>query len=760
LNEDVDLRAELAAEQANLDRLYARLDGLRSETRARLEAALKAEGTDTPGGLAERDAVVRLYEQRLAMLEGVDERLCFGRLDLRDGERLYIGRVGLADARNQPLLVDWRAPVAAAFYQATAAAPGEVVRRRHLTTRDRRVVAIEDEALDLGALDAAERRHLVGEGALLVAVEAARTGRMGDILATIQVEQDRIVRDALRGILVVQGGPGTGKTVVALHRTAYLLYTHRDKLERSGVLLVGPSPVFLRYIERVLPSLGETGVVMATPGALFPGVKTVREDPPATASLKGDLAMVPVLERAIRHHQRVPKAPVAVEVDGRPLSVPPAVFEASRAHARASGRRHNAARPLFVRHIYRQLIDLLAAVDAPGEQPDEAERRDLLEALLESESVRQAVHDAWPPLTAPQLLAGLLGGPRRLAAAAPGLGEAERALLLRPPEAAGDWTVSDVPLLDEAAELLGTDDTLERQAARQAKSRRRHEVAYARGALQVAGGLAAALVSAEALADRFADAGPRRTVAEQAAEDRGWAFGHVVVDEAQELSPMAWRLLMRRNPERSMTLVGDIAQTGSPAGTDSWAAVLAPYVGDRWRLAELSTNYRTPGTVMDLAAAVLGAAGLPVRPPTSVRPGEPPVARPVPAEDLPALVALVQAELARLGERRLAVIAPSAGAWAAPRLAEALAAALPPGTVGQGASAIDAAVAVLEPRQSKGLEVDVVLLVEPAEILAGSERGANDLYVALTRPTQRLVVAHSAPLPPGMASLEAPKAPT
>ncbi|MCC7020443.1 MAG: AAA family ATPase [Ardenticatenales bacterium] len=758
-----DLTTELAAEQAVLDTLYARLDEVRREAQLRLTEALRADTVGSPQALSERDARVIHHEQQLAALGGVDERLCFGRLDLRDGSRLYIGRVGLADAANEPLLVDWRTPIAAAFYQATAVAPGEVVRRRHLTTRGREVVAVEDEVLDLDALDAAERRHLVGEGALMVAVEAPRTGRMGDIVATIQGEQDRIVRDGIRGVLVVQGGPGTGKTVVALHRTAYLLYTHRAALANSGVLLIGPSAVFLRYIERVLPSLGETGVVMRTPGTLFPGVRAEHEDAPAVARIKGDPAMVDVLTRAVRDWQRVPSEAVVLNVEGKGLTVPPDAFREARKKARATEQPHNAARTVFVRQIYSQLARLLAGPMQPGERLDAETRADLLEDLLASEDVREAVGAAWPMLTAEEVLAGLYTDPARLEKAAKHLSGRDRALLGRSAEDAHRWTVADVPLLDEAAEILGTADATEKLAARNAAARRAADVEYARDVLSESGGYAAALVSAETLADRFGDGGPTGTVAERARVNRRWDFGHVVVDEAQELSPMAWRLVMRRCRARSLTLVGDIAQAGSAASAGSWAEALAPHVGDRWRMSELTINYRTPGKVMDAAAAVLRAAGVAVHPPTSVRAGDAPVfvrLRPDEPDRVGAVVDVVRAEAAALGDRRMAVIVPrageggadasGAGEWAVGPLADAIEAALPGTVVGRGDSALDATVAVLDPLQCKGLEVDVVVLIEPADLVDASARGVNDLYVALTRPTYRLVVVHGRGLPAGL----------
>ena len=257
---------QLHEEQAAVDVRYARLDALRAQTAARLARTRRVGPSGSPQNRSERDAFATLYEDRLAQLDAVEQRLCFGRLDLVDGAPRYIGRIGLTDTEHTSLLTDWRAPAAQAFYRATAAQPDGVVRRRHLVTRGRTVTGLEDEVLDLDVLSDADRSEdvlagLSGEGALLAALAAGRTGRMGDIVATIQAEQDAIIRSELAGALVVQGGPGTGKTAVALHRAAYLLYAHRRTLERSGVLLLGPSRTFLRYIDQVLPSLGETGVV-------------------------------------------------------------------------------------------------------------------------------------------------------------------------------------------------------------------------------------------------------------------------------------------------------------------------------------------------------------------------------------------------------------------------------------------------------------------------------------------------------------------
>ncbi len=335
---------EVVLEQSYVDRLYARLDVLRARVAAELASVRRSGPSGTHQNRSERDSFAGLHEQRLSQLEAVEDRLAFGRVDLRDGTRRYIGRLGLSDDEQTQLLVDWRAPAAREFYQATAASPGDVVRRRHLATRGRSVTGVEDEALDLDSMDQTQRSSLTGEGALLAAVGAHRTGRMGDIVATIQAEQDQVIRSELAGPLVVQGGPGTGKTAVALHRAAYLLYTHRERLDRSGVLIVGPNPLFLRYIEQVLPSLGETGVVLSTAAELYPGVTGGHEPRADVAALKGDLRMAAVLARAVRARQRVPDGPRVLAVGSQRLTLTPADVAAARARARRSRKPHNSAR--------------------------------------------------------------------------------------------------------------------------------------------------------------------------------------------------------------------------------------------------------------------------------------------------------------------------------------------------------------------------------------------------------------------------------
>ncbi|MFC0645954.1 HelD family protein [Cellulomonas phragmiteti] len=740
--------SELVGEQHVVDVLYQRLDELRAQSRRRLAAVRRAGPSGSPQNRSERDAFATLYEDRVAQLESVEDRLAFGRLDLRDGERRYIGRIGLTDEDQTPLLTDWRAPAAQAFYRATAAQPDGVVRRRHLVTAGRRVTGLEDDVLDLEALvaagvDPATLAGVSGEGALLAALGAARTGRMGDIVATIQAEQDAVIRSPLNGTLVVQGGPGTGKTAVALHRAAYLLYAHRRLLERSGVLLVGPSRTFLRYIDQVLPSLGETGVVTATLADLYPGVEARGTESDDVARLKGDAVMARVVRRAVRQRQRVPQQATRVRVDGRTVVVRPQDVAAAIGRARRQNRPHNQARVTFVRDMLARLAEQY--VQQLGWDVPPEDRAEIVEDLRTTREIRIALNLAWMPLTPQGLLTDLWTKPHRLESAAPELSARERALLVRPAD--HPWTPADVPLLDEAAELLGEDDQAARAQARADAQQREAEIEYARQVLRSTG--AGDMVSAEALAGRFASSGPRLTTAERAAADRSWTYGHVVVDEAQELSAMAWRALLRRVPTRSLTVVGDVAQTSAAGGTHDWAAMLDPLLRGSWRLAELTVNYRTPATVAQAARRVAVAAGLPVSPQTSARDVADALTLERVADD--ALLAPVAASTAdklaaqvedAAGAGRVAVVA------ALGRAAEVRAALAAAGRSVPAGDAVDlhAPVVVLTPAQAKGLEFDVVVLVEPTEVQSASP---GDLYVAMTRPTHALHVVHARDLPAG-----------
>ncbi|MFC0039856.1 HelD family protein [Actinomadura rayongensis] len=777
-NSEAARAAALATEQQQVARVYARLD---AERRTAEHAVAAGPGQGGGAGFqakVERETAVTEAARRLARLNGVERALCFGRIDHRGtaeepGDTFYIGRIGLRDDDREPLLIDWRAAAARPFYTATASDPGTLARRRHLHLRDRTVRRVDDEVFDLDGLRPGDRSAIVGEAALLAALRRGRTGRMGDVVATIQEEQDQVIRSGLQGVLVVQGGPGTGKTVAALHRAAYLLYTYRDVLERRGVLIIGPNTTFLRYIEQVLPGLGETDVALATVGELYPGVRAVAEDAPAVAVVKGDARMAGLIETAVRERQRVPDGGLTVDADGLTLHADEDACRRARDRARALRAAHNVQRRMFVNEV----LDALAAdrarqYDALADEPIEQMKREgnvpawLLELIVnadenpildpedvrlskemlwEQPAVRSAIDALWPELTPERLLTTLFADPAALRQAGGAFDASELELLHRDPSA--PWTVADVPLLDEAAEHLGHDDPEERARARAAAAERAADERYAREVLESAG-VDADLVDAAELAARNADDGPQRTTAERAAADRSWAYGHVIVDEAQELSAMAWRAVMRRVPTRSLTVVGDVAQTGSPAGAASWGEMLDPYVPGRWREHRLTVNYRTPAAIMRLATRLLAQVAPDQTPPAPVRDdGPPPALIPVSPADLPTrLPELVTAELAEIISEgddtagRLAVIV-------SPAHHAAVLAALPEAGAGTTPEALDAPAVVLTPSEAKGLEFDSVIVVDPAGILAASARGGQDLYVALTRPTRRLTIVHDDDLP-------------
>ncbi|MFH8935108.1 HelD family protein [Streptomyces griseosporeus] len=728
---------ELRREQEFLDGLYARVDALRGDTETSVADAL-AQGDKPMQARLERDILVAERSGLLAALNAVDGSLCFGRIDLTSGAGHHIGRIGLRadDAERTPVLIDWRADVARPFYLATGHTPLGLRRRRHISTDGRTVTALHDEILDLGDRERTGHEDPSGDAVLLAALDAARTGRMHDIVQTIQAEQDEIIRAPHRGILVVEGGPGTGKTAVALHRAAYLLYEHRELLAKRAVLIVGPNPAFLGYIGEVLPSLGETGVLLATVGELFPGVKATAADPPEAAAVKGRADMADVLAAVVRDRQALPDPVIAIEHDREVLMLDEGLVAVARERTRAAKLPHNAAREHFEGHILNTLTELYA--ERVGTDPydgssllDPADITQIRDELAENPEVWAAIDQLWPRITPQRLVADFLAEPEGY------VGDADAAAIRRP--VTRRWTVADVPLLDEAAELLGEDDRLARARA---EREREQQVAYAQGVLDVSYASrtyefddkddeASEVLSAHDIidAERFAER-------QEEDDHRTWAFGHIIVDEAQELSPMAWRLLMRRSPTRSMTLVGDPVQTAEAAGVGSWQDILAPFVEDRWEHTRLGVNYRTPAEIMELAAAVVRAEHPDFEPPSSVRStGVRPWIRASAADELPAAVAKAVAELTP-AEGRLAVIAPR-------DLHRRLAAHLDGVTAGEEPD-LTRTVVLLDPRQSKGLEFDSVLVVEP------SRYGTSDLYVALTRATQRLGVLHTGTLPDGL----------
>ncbi|GAB2747461.1 RNA polymerase recycling motor ATPase HelR [Amycolatopsis magusensis] len=711
---------ELQSERDYVGGLYTRLDAERARVKAGYTAAVRGTGETA----MERDVAVRARAREAKRLDVADNGLCFGRLDSVSGEPSYIGRIGLFDEDNgyEPVLLDWRAPAARAFYVATGARPENMRRRRQFHTRGRQLTGFTDEVFGRPGGDEG------GDAALLAAVNAPRGEGMRDIVATIQGEQDEIIRHEHPGVLVIEGGPGTGKTVVALHRVAYLLYTQRERMERHGVLVVGPSPAFLHHIGRVLPSLGESDVVFMTPGDYVPGRHVTAEDTPEAARLKGSLKVLDVLAAAVADRQRLPEEPVSIQLRDVQVRIDAETAQWAREEARASGLPHNQARAVFTEIITYVLTERAIARIGRGwltrddRQEWESLRSGLLLELADDAKFTATLAELWPVLTPDFLLASLYESPERLRAAG-----ADQAIW----RVQGDaWTVSDVPLLDELVDLLGEDKPVDKTAERE----RRAEAEYAAKVLDTMtldreemdeDVLLAAkdLLYAEDLAERFVER-DTRDLAERAAADRDWTYRHVVVDEAQELSEMDWRVLMRRCPNRSFTVVGDLAQRRSPAGATSWGAMLERYVPGRWVYRALTVNYRTPAEIMGIAAAVLAEFAPEVQPPDSVRAcGVQPWSRRVTEHELPAAIEeFVRDEAGREGTS--VVIGP-------------------PGVPG-----------AVPPSETKGLEYDAVLVVDPERILADGPRGAAELYVALTRATQRLGVLHQGPLPPVLAGLK------
>jgi len=694
--------SELRSEQAHVDRAYECLERSRRAAETMVELTEAGQG-GTFQARFERDAVFDAMAQRLSRLDLGDQSLCFGRIDRRptaelaadpdiaatfdaDGlERFYVGRIAVSDETQEPVVVDWRAPVAEAFYRATGRDPMGLVRRRHFATRGRSLLGLDDELFG-DAADGLSDGTVQGQGALIAALESARSGRLSDIVATIQGEQDEVIRSELGGILVVQGGPGTGKTVVALHRAAYLLYTHRFPLEGQGMLVIGPNRLFLSYIEQVLPSLGEAGVQVAVLADLVPLIRASRSDEPDVARIKGELRMCDLVARAVRDRQRPLRVTTVVPVGVELLRITSADSQALVAQARRRARNHNAGRRFLVNAFFELLASKMR------EPLDAAVVRERTRDMVE---VREALERMWPVLTPGQLLNDLYGSKALLrSAGSRWFDDAELAMLHRErveDSSAIVWSTQDVPILDEALELLGP--------------RPRHT-----------------------------DADAIRT------------YGHIVVDEAQDLSPMDLRLIDRRSLNGSMTIVGDVAQSTSMHAHDSWDSVLVHLPQRRApRFADLTIGYRLPGPATRLANRVLALAAPALRPPTAIRAtGDEPVIEQAADDEFSArLAAAVRRELTAIGSGNVAVISPRG--WL-DRVEQSL--------TEQGISygrahrgSLDHQVTVAPVTLIKGLELDACIVVEPAAILENEHRGAQNLYVALTRATRRLSVLHVAPLP-------------
>lgn len=705
---------DLAAEQAYIDRAYACLEQSRQDA-WRIRSLNEADTGGTFQARYERNAFDEQLITRLTTLDLGDAALVFGRIDRLDGqdgrdghdglESFYIGRLAVADEAREPVVVDWRAPVAEPFYRATGREPMGLSRRRHFAVDGQQLLGIEDELFGAGhlgighddGLEVVEQAGtgLRGYGTLLTTLARGRTGQLGDIVATIQSEQDEIIRSTHHGVLVVQGGPGTGKTVVALHRAAYLLYTHRFPLEDQGVLVLGPNRVFLRYIERVLPSLGEAGVEQAVLADLVPGHRVALDEAHVVRAVKGDVRMIEVLAAALRDRQRPLRDDFTLPFGASYLRLSAVESKRIVREARRRYRRHNAA----ARWVENEIV---ASMAATGRNPD-VDLEALRDSLRDIPEFRAIVARIWPILMPAELLHDLFGSKALLKSAANGvLDDDEWPSLHRPRSASvGDviWSDADVALLDEALALIGP---------RPRKSGRINEA------------------------------------------DEVRQFGHIVIDEVQDYAPMQLRMVARRSLNGAMTVVGDLAQATGAFAPEEWSDLLQ-FLPDKReaKVVGLSVGYRIPAQIMELANRVMAVAAPGLRAPRSVREGD---ASPtfVQANDRVGLLAATatqaQSMLDELSDGNVAVVCADGAVQA---VGEALAKAeLEFGKA--STNGLDARLTVVPVSVVKGLELDGVIVVEPSEIVESQQFGMRSLYVALTRSTRRLTVVHARALPASM----------
>jgi hypothetical protein len=678
---------QIAIEQQVVDKVYERLEVMRAQTRKLTDEGHNRATSGPLTGLVERDAMVLRAAVRMSDLNSQEDGIVFGRLDFDDGYTYRVGRLGVRDEDREPLVVDWRAPAAAPFYRATPGEPLGVDRRRVITCEGPKVVALDDEVLSKKDVEG-----VVGEGALLRSLTRERGAHMRDIVTTIQREQDEAIRAPAHGVTLITGGPGTGKTQVALHRAAYLLYTDRGKFSDGRVLVVGPSTVFTEYIGRVLPGLGEDSVHLRAIGELFEGVTATRRDPAKVAKTKGDLHMVRVLTDLA--WDTPPHAPDHLGT-------------------------------LNADDLANARLDIRKRCEASGVKPNAARTvaAEVLAELMNGKEVPDAFLNAWWPSLTPQDVL---------------------------PAQNGEWTVDDVPLLDELAEILGPPEkpktTAPEWKLRELSSGARLAETFVLswslndGWQLFAPGLSTPIAqSGQAIDNNGYWAAQRWAAAiilREGHKVTGWSDGfdpygeegyvpvlaeplpvavtdepvedvylHVILDEAQDLSPMECRMIARRAAHASMTIVGDLGQATHPLAVESWPELVQRLGKREMRMLDLPTGYRVPQVIADFAAQALAPG---IEPTRSFRPGGTLEIRQV--EDLAAAVA----------DEHGAVIAPDA-------IAESL-----------GAIPVS---------QVKGLEYDRVVLVEPADIVAAEPRGMSRLYVALTRAVAELVVLHRKPLP-------------
>ena len=709
------LALEVEREQLVLDRALARLDVLRAEAVQRESESVRPTG-GSPQAVYERDVTAQAAANRRAELDLAGEGLVFGRLDLGDGAVHHVGRRGLRTDQQEPIVVDWRAPAAAAFYRATAADPQGVVRRRTISTRRDTVIGVDDELLDAAASDQLEGTVVVGDGAFLAAVSRERTGQMRDIVATIQREQDEAVRAPDDGALVVTGGPGTGKTAVALHRVAYLMYARREWYARRGVLVVGPSPVFVDYIGAVLPALGETSVRLASLADLpeLPrGIAVNGWDAPAAVAVKGSARMAQVLRAVVRSLGGVRRLPdLELQHWGVSVTVRGGDMGRRRSQVTRSSRSHNSGRAAFS----AALVELCwrAWQRRPeGGRIEEDDRDDFASWLRGDPGFRRALDAAWPVLQPWDVLSRLRAGRLPLEELARGVLDDDEVAALRASWADGaPLTAADAALYDELAELIGTPPV---------------EVEPDDDGWDELGELDELARTAEVTTHFDRTARTRRNLA----EERDYrTFAHVVVDEAQDVTPMQWRMLGRRARGATWTVVGDWVQSAWPDVQEVRDALATVLGTNRLRQVELTTNYRTSTEIAGLAARLLARIDPAARAPAAVRStGVGPLL--VEGDVLELLPAVV--------DRLLGSVAGTVGVVA------------PHGLVGRvdDVLARDPRLSVVDPWQVKGLEYDGCVVVDPHGIVEEAQHrvaGLRSLYVALTRATQRLVVVSSVPL--------------
>lgn len=712
-----DLEREIALEQAHVDRVYDNLTTATASAKNLAQQGREIFVTDRTDflreedgtALFERDAFAYQAAKRLAILDAEHEGLVFGRIDLTTDEIRYIGRIGVRDEDYEPLVIDWRAPAAEPFYRATPAEPMQVIRRRLLRCRDDKVVGLEDDLLDATA---DTDLPILGEGALMASLSRARGRTMRDIVATIQAEQDEAIRAPYQGVTIIAGGPGTGKTVVALHRAAYLLYTNRARLEKGGVLVVGPSNVFMNYIERVLPSLGEDSVTLKAIGAVATdvlGLSTERIDGAAAATLKGSLAMLPVLKKLVRtplsSHDDVSR--VRVTVKGEVLTLGENELNRIREQV-LSATKLNRGRKMATDLVANALIRKF---------PDdvEIEPHELEEHVREHPNLAMFMHAWWPALSATRVLARL-ADPAVVDVVADRLNAEQRRTLVdsyawlagvdEGQEIVRGWSVADVALLDELLHVLGTPPEDPDQESEM----------FLEG-----GEVAEVLTTADLL---------RHEKHVDPDEDPQTTYAHILVDEGQDVTPMQWRMLRRRGPQSSWTIVGDPAQSSYP-NQEETAQALSDLVGRApSRTFTLSTNYRSPSEVFEFASKVITKVFPDADLPKAVRStGIEPLLDTTTSEELHDSLREHLLKLAAKVNGTIGIVVPPSRlrdvqlyVMQDPRLA-----------------AFEDRIIVVTALQAKGLEYDAVLVVSPDEIVDEAPGGIRVLYVALTRATQRMV---------------------